>query len=388
VSAYWRQQVGYGEGETWLDAHHPEKFVRGQMLWRGHIYSPLPFLRSLRGRRVNTGVWGTAAFPSIYSEDSYRLEYLPHSPMWMGVSTAFLLAGCLDLVISTPDIRLLLVGLIGWLTTIVRCVQFARASDLRGLPDLDGRFSGRSRLAYQALIAWLHLVHPIARLWGRIRGLASMPQAVAPEHVSRRTWKAPWPRLHDAVRAARLWLGRSDERAFWSETWVPHTHVLGELVGEARAARPASLVDVDEGWRPDRDFSVAVGRWGWLHVQALVEEHPRGTCLLRVGTRLRLSVLGTLQVLTMAVAITGASIALMSVHWRSGSALALGALALVTARTAWQTARTAALFDRTLLRVVEAAGLVPLAAGRPSANEGAPAATPDAQEGYHAARGV
>ncbi len=67
VSAYWRQQVGYGEGETWLDAHHPEKFVRGQMLWRGHIYSPLPFLRSLSGRRINTGVWGTAAFPSIYN---------------------------------------------------------------------------------------------------------------------------------------------------------------------------------------------------------------------------------------------------------------------------------------------------------------------------------
>ena len=69
VKAYWRQQAGYGEGETWLDAHHPEKFVRGQMLWRGRIYSPLPFVRALAGRRVNTGVWGTAAFPSVYSTD-------------------------------------------------------------------------------------------------------------------------------------------------------------------------------------------------------------------------------------------------------------------------------------------------------------------------------
>ena len=93
VKAYWRQQVGYGEGETWLDAHHPEKFVRGQMLWRGHIYSPLPFLKSLTGRRVNTGLWGTAAFPSIYNEGSYRLEYLPHSPAWMLVSLALIVAG-------------------------------------------------------------------------------------------------------------------------------------------------------------------------------------------------------------------------------------------------------------------------------------------------------
>ena len=49
VKAYWRQQVGYGEGETWLMAHHPEKFLDGRMLWRGRIYSPLPFVRSLWG---------------------------------------------------------------------------------------------------------------------------------------------------------------------------------------------------------------------------------------------------------------------------------------------------------------------------------------------------
>ena len=142
VKAYWRQQVGYGEGETWLDAHHPEKFVRGQMLWKGHIYSPLPFLKSLSGRRVNTGVWGTAAFPSIYSEDSYRLEYVPHSPAWMLVSLALVAAGLLDLVIATPDVRLLLLGLSGWAITIVRCVQFALDSDLRGAPGGRGPLAG------------------------------------------------------------------------------------------------------------------------------------------------------------------------------------------------------------------------------------------------------
>ena len=60
IKAYWRQQVGYGEGETWLMAHHPEKFLDGHMLWHGRIYSPLPFVRSLWGTRINAGVWGTA----------------------------------------------------------------------------------------------------------------------------------------------------------------------------------------------------------------------------------------------------------------------------------------------------------------------------------------
>ena len=47
-------------------AHHPEKFLDGHMLWRGRIYSPLPFVRSLWGTKINAGVWGTAAFPSVY----------------------------------------------------------------------------------------------------------------------------------------------------------------------------------------------------------------------------------------------------------------------------------------------------------------------------------
>ena len=74
VKAYWRQQVGYGEGETWLMAHHPEKFLDGRMLWRGRIYSPLPFVRSLSGTRVNAGVWGTAAFPSVYRTDVHPVR--------------------------------------------------------------------------------------------------------------------------------------------------------------------------------------------------------------------------------------------------------------------------------------------------------------------------
>ena len=39
VRTYVRQQIGYGEGETWLMREHPEKFVGGRIAWRGHIYS-------------------------------------------------------------------------------------------------------------------------------------------------------------------------------------------------------------------------------------------------------------------------------------------------------------------------------------------------------------
>ena len=86
VKAYWRQQVGYGEGERWLMAHHPEKFLDGHMLWHGRIYSPLPFVRSLWGARINAGVWGTAAFPSVYRTDVHPFAFLPHSVKWQVLS--------------------------------------------------------------------------------------------------------------------------------------------------------------------------------------------------------------------------------------------------------------------------------------------------------------
>src|SRR5205823_5696559 len=79
--------------ETWLMAHHPEKFLDGRMLWRGRIYSPLPFVRSLWGTRINAGVWGTAAFPSVYRTDVHPFAFLPHSIRWQVLSFALALVG-------------------------------------------------------------------------------------------------------------------------------------------------------------------------------------------------------------------------------------------------------------------------------------------------------
>ncbi len=391
VSAYWRQQVGYGEGETWLDAHHPEKFVRGQMLWRGHIYSPLPFLRSLSGKRINTGVWGTAAFPSIYNQDSLRLEYLPHTPLWMLLSLVLLVVGGAALMVETARIWMLLVlvGFSGWAITIARCIQFAWHSDLHGLQGIDTRSPGQSRLLYRALIAWLHLIHPLSRVWGRIRGISSMPHAGAPEHITRRPWKVPFPRLGDLFRATRLSFGHSEVRSFWSETWVAHTELLTEIIGLIRAARPAPVVDVDEGWRPDRDFSLAVGRWGWLHVRTLIEEHAQGRCLFRVQTRLRLSLIGISQAVLSVLLLSAASLALMSLHRPSGRVIAVLAFGLLATRTAWQITRGAAVLDRALVRAVHAAGMwaLPARTSEPAQPLAGPLA-PDGAKEVQAAPGA
>ncbi|HEX5633531.1 MAG TPA: glycosyltransferase family 2 protein, partial [Gemmatimonadales bacterium] len=359
VKAYWRQQVGYGEGETWLDAHHPEKFIGGTMLWRGHIYSPLPFVRSLSGRRVNTGVWGTAAFPGVYRTDVNPLRFVPHSASWMAVSTLLCLAGLpAAFVVMYPveTLLLLAVGLLGWGVTIGRCSLFAARTNLAGLPGVT---TWRGRLRYRALIAWLHLVQPVARVYGRVRGMWS-PPAAAPEHVTRVPWKAPVPALRDAVRSALLLVGGSAQRTFWSERWVAHSALLTELAGVLRAARPARPVEVDDGWRASRDLSVAVQRWGWLHLRVLIEEHAEGRCLLRIETRMGPSFVGAVQLLTLALLLVGVTSAAIALRWPAISGASVAAVVVILLRAVWQTTRAAALVDRALDRATAAEGFAPI----------------------------
>jgi hypothetical protein len=169
------------------------------------------------------------------------------------------------------------------------------------------------------------------------------------------------PTFRDVVTSARLVTRAGMERSFWSEAWASHTVLLTELVGVLRAWRPAQIVDVDEGWRPDRDLSLAIGRWGWLHVRTLVEEHEHGTCLFRIRAQLRPSFVGTLRGVTLAVLVAGGMSASMFIYDPSVTLLvAAAAIAAIGARAGWQAIRATAVLDRAVARVCTAAGLLRL----------------------------
>ncbi|MBM3780449.1 MAG: glycosyltransferase [Acidobacteria bacterium] len=361
IKAYWRQQVGYGEGETWLGAFHPEKFLRGQMLWRGHIYSPLPFVRGLSGRRMNTGVWGSAPFPSIYSNESYRLSYLVHAPIWMVASLGLLALGVLGALTGHPlTVRALTLGGLGVLMTAVRCLRFAWDTDLAGLPGIGERTPDTSRWIYRVVIAWMHFIQPLARFKGRMQGRLSPPEVLSPEHVIRRPWKAPWPTRADVRLGVRLCIGRPESRAFWSERWHAPHDILMELVGTLRAVRPAPRVAVDDGWWLDCDCSVAVGRWGWLQMLVLIEQHAEGRTLLRTTQQLRPSASGVLVVLLTLVALVVVTETVAAAYLPS-AAVVLGVTLLGGAlRAGWQAVRMRAVVDQALGEVCAAAEFTPL----------------------------
>ncbi|HEY6360028.1 MAG TPA: glycosyltransferase family 2 protein, partial [Vicinamibacterales bacterium] len=368
IEGFWRQQVGYGEAEAWLHVHHPEKCSGGRILWRGRIYSPLPETPGLRRRRVNTGVWGTAAFPSVYWAEVSPWQLLAHSATWMVLSSILVVMGAFGLAQPSQGVWLLAAGAAGWCTTLARCVALAQRADLRRLPRLWGLPSSVSRVVYRATIAWLHVVQPLARMRGRLKGMWSLhpnaletarwPQIVASSGGSPQPWQASVPSLGDARQSVRLMAGLVDQRAFWSESWFAHTSMLSELAAVLRASRPAQVVELDDGWHADRDLSLAVGHWGWLDLRVLVEEHAESRCLVRVGTRFRFrptGLAGALALMTMASLGVAATI-----DWPVAGASLVAISGSIVARAAWRTGRAVSVVRRALARISGAAGFLPL----------------------------
>ena len=363
IEGFWRQQVGYGEAEAWLNVQHPERCSGGRILWRGRIYSPMPHTPDLSCRHVNTGVWGTAAFPSVYWAAPSPWQHLPHSATWIVLSSIVLVLGAFELARPLEGAWLLVAGAVGWFTTLARSVALARRSDIRRVAPLQGLPSPVSRIVCTATIALLHVVQPLARFRGRLKGIWSQPQMVTPSGVSPQPWKASIPSLGDARQSVRLIAGLVDRRAFWSESWFAHTSVLSELAAVLRASRPAQVVELDDGWHSDRDLSLAVGHWGWLDLRVLVEEHAEGRCLVRVGTRFRFGPEGLSgAVAVMAMAGLGA---VAAADWPVVGALVVVFAGGMVARAAWRTGCAVSVARRALACVTSAAGFVPLPAASP-----------------------
>ncbi len=357
VQAYWRQQVGYGEGETWLMAHHPEKFLDGHMLWRGRIYSPLPFVRSLWGTRINAGVWGTAAFPSVYRADIHPFAFMPHSIRWQALSFVLAIAGIG--VVATGQhwwaaTLLLGSGIVGIAVTIGKNIAYALRSDVDSLKG--------GKVWYRATVAYLHFVQPLARLRGQIRGVLSPPEVVLPPG-ERQMRRGARPSLAEAGRALLLVSGSVTEDRFWSESWTSADRILARLAEWLRRSRAVRTIEIDEGWSDDRDVSVFVGRWAWLDVRALVEEHGGGKALVRLSTHLRPTTFGIVSALGLGVALLVGAATGVVLRWPLAGTLVAAFTLLLIMVVAWRTAQTTAIVRRGIAHVTEGTGMVAMRPG-------------------------
>ena len=353
VRAFWRQQVGYGEGEVWLKPHHPDKFVGSKIQWRGHVYSPLPFVRALFETCVNTGPWGTAPFPSVYRTSASPIGVVPHTAWWQMAAVLLLVTGTLLVTTRAAGFgaALALAGLVGLTATVIRSLRLAWQTDIRTLPALPGRSPKTSRMLARLLIAWLHIVQPLARARGRLRGALTSPEFELSHDRS-----IPTPTLQSAAGVLAFLAARGQALTFWSDTWLSREALLTQVVERLRSTRVAAALEIDASWHQIRDVSLQLGRWGRLDVQMLVEEHAQGKVLVRIARRLRVTpfcgtIMACIAGLLATLAMTGAG------GWLAG---AVAVVVGLTLQASWHAAATIALADTVMTRVLVEAGAMPL----------------------------
>ena len=336
VRAYWQQQVGYGEGESWLVPHHRERFTGPKIAWKGHIYSPLPFVRSLSRPRVNVGIWGSAAFPSVYHAQTFSLAFLPHTVRWQIVSATFIAAALPALfVIGVPAATpIAAIGLAGLTITVSQCVRYALASDIESLPHI-GRYSRyASRAIYRLVITWLHLLQPFARAAGHLRGLLFPPTEVPPPSA-----RNPRPSPADVARTLYL-LGRGTiESRFWSERWIGAEALLTRMTDRLRGSPLTRTLEIEDGWLTARDIRVAVWPFAWLDFLVLVENHGDGRSLIRIAHRVQPTAIWIVAALAIAAwPIARLQAATIMASSMAGVSSLIGVLIAGTAL--WRSART------------------------------------------------
>lgn len=167
VRMYWRQQRGYGRAEALLERKWPEKYnAGGHFRWAGRIYDRGLTRLPLGTSRIYHGTWGTAPFQSVYERSPGTLLSLPLTPEWLLLSAALVVLAAVGLVSSPLSIGVplaVLAGIAVLLVVLQASITAARAP----FPRAPAGGPGMGR---RLLTAALHMIQPVARLEGRIRG--------------------------------------------------------------------------------------------------------------------------------------------------------------------------------------------------------------------------
>jgi hypothetical protein len=251
MRAYWKQQKGYGHAESLLKGKWPEKYnAADHVSWSGRIYSKGNTKTLGQSNRIYQGTWGESPFQSLYQTGAHPVFSVLAMPEWylvvlilgLGAASAwdyqwfwpiffaFALAGALP---------------------IVQAWKRARRATFATPPR-----NSAEALGLCLLTAFLHLVQPVARLWGRIQhGLA------------------PW-RTH----ATGFSMPRLKHHQLWSETWYASSHWLEQAERTMRGSQAVT----NRGGHFDRwDLEVRGGLSGSARLLMAIEEHGSGRQLIR-----------------------------------------------------------------------------------------------------------
>ncbi len=317
--AYWKQQRGYGQAEALLKHKWPEKYNgSGQLSWAGRIYSRA-LTKPLNGSRgrIFHGTWGAAPFQRLYQSGPSTLYSLPLMPEWYlaipilgGLSALGLLWRPLLLALPILAVTMLV-------PVVQASLSTAHASFASVRPR--SRFAPRY-LAMRLMTTLLHLLHPLARLSGRLK-----------------------VRRGSKLRRVFPCLPRPRAIAHWTERGEDHEGRLRSIERELKSMGAVVWRGGDwDGW----DLEVVGGALGAARLIVAVEDHGAGAQLQRYRWWPRLPSTGV--ALTLASAVLAAAAALDGVP---AAAVILGAVAAALAlRSTLQCGAASAAIQQALRR--------------------------------------
>jgi GT2 family glycosyltransferase len=260
IVTYYRQQRGYGRAEALLERKWPEKYnVLGHLSWHGRIYSA-GVLRALSRRsRIYHGVWGTAAFQSLYDSSPEGFQVLVQMPEWYLICAILAGVSVLGLVWRPLLVAAPVLAIAVSLVVLQIGISVARAV----FPSRPASLAARMKL--YVLTALLFLLQPAARLQGRI-GWGLSPWRVA----ASAGWRFPLPKM----------------LTVWTETWRSDESWLHELEGLLKGQRCWVRRGSDfDAW----DLEVTGGFGGGTRITTAIEEHGGGKQFVRFRLRPTLS---------------------------------------------------------------------------------------------------
>ena len=239
------------QAEALLADKWPQQYNgAGHLNWSGRLYGKGIVDFFLSRPRVYHGTWGSSLFQSVYEPARGLLVSLPLMPEWyflvavLGGLAALGLAWS-PLLVTVPMFMLAVAA------PLIQAGVAAAKQPLDTHPL-------QQRLALRMLIAWLHLIQPLARLLGRVR------HGVAP-------WR--WAGLLSPPVRLR------HTHAIWSEEWHPIETRLAEIERVLLRKRAA----VKRGGDFDRwDLEVRGGLLGYVRAVGMIEEHGAGKQLFRL----------------------------------------------------------------------------------------------------------
>ncbi|MBA2605307.1 MAG: glycosyltransferase, partial [Acidobacteria bacterium] len=268
VKMYWRQQKGYGKAEALLEKKWSEKYNGfGHLNWSGRIYGKgLTLPLNSKNDSIFYGIWGTAPFQSIYQPMQDTLSAIPLMPEW------YLFIGGLS-VISLLGLFWQPLFLAFPLSIALFLVVIVQA----GVSASEAIYTTAPKTAFEKLWRWglttlLHLMQPLARLYGRLtHGLK------------------PWRIRGITDFSLEFVVPQSRSFSFWSENWKSNE----DWVRSTEAKLIELKVHVKRGGEFERwDLEVRSGLLAACQGLFTVEEHGAGKQLIRLCCRMHYSKLG------------------------------------------------------------------------------------------------